>query len=87
MVLYTNQRMVIKMSRYIEVNCCGISHLMDYKDEKGLESCMFCEEEQLTYPFVSVRAEIHSQRWEEMKNEIASKYNPHRGQYTKGDDK
>ena len=40
MVLYTNQRMVIKMSRYIEVNCCGISHLMDYKDEKGLESLM-----------------------------------------------
>ena len=70
------------MSRYVEINCCGISHILDYKDKNGLRSCMFCEEEQLNYPFVSVRAEIHTQHWEEMKTQIASKFNPHRGQLT-----
>ena len=47
---------------------------MRHKDKNGLEACMFCDEEQLRYPFVSVRAEIHDEHWEKMKLHMTRKY-------------
>ena len=58
----------------VEINCCGISRIVKHKDKNGLEACMLCDEEQLNYPFVSVRAEIHDLHWEKMKANMTRQY-------------
>ena len=64
----------LKGLKTVEINCCGISNIMRHKDKNGLDACMFCDEEQLMYPFVTVRAEIHDLHWEKMKLNLTRKY-------------